>query len=288
MTTTSDTTARTAPGQPGPGQPGPGQPGPGQPGPRGRAPGKYQRVADALRDQILSGELAPTAPIPSVIELERVFGVSRTTARAAVELLRAEGLVVVYNGRGAFVRSAATRPTRTHPRTIGRTARGYRDDSEQWHQVDDPDAPDVGGTFRTDATPELALALSVPEHTPIFIYERLLAGPQGQRMIHRLYLPFTTAADIPALTRDPFRTPTELYKILEKARHVLAWTETVRARMPTPSDTTALHLPEITPLLIARRTTTDTHTGRPLALEETRLSAEDTQLLYTLTPTTPA
>jgi GntR family transcriptional regulator len=259
----------------------------GRGGRRGRAPGKYQGVADALRERIASGELAPTAPIPSVIELEQTYGVSRTTARAAVELLRAEGLVVVYNGRGAFVRSDATRPTRTHTRAISRTAKGaYTDDTGQWKSIQDLDAPTVGGTFRTDATPELALALSVPEHTPLFIYERLLTGPDGQRVIHRLYLPFTTAAEIPALTRDPFRTPAELYKTLEKAGHALSWTEGVRARMPSPVDATALRMPDATPLLTARRTTTDARTGRPLALEETRVSAEDTQLLYTLPTTT--
>jgi diadenosine tetraphosphatase ApaH/serine/threonine PP2A family protein phosphatase len=60
------------------------------------------------------------------------------------------------------------------------------------------------------------------------------------------------------------------------ARHTLAWTETVRARIPSPSDTAALRIPDATPMLITRRTTTDTRTGRILALEQTRLSPPTT------------
>lgn len=254
---------------------------------RGREPGKYQRVADALREQISSGDLPPNSPLPSHAEMEQRYGVSRTTARAAVEVLRGEGLVVVYNGRGAFVR--AERPVRTLTRAITRTGKGgYVDatETDQWRELapGSETVPEgVGGTFRTDATPELAAALGVPETTPVFVYERLLVGPGGQRMLHRLFLPITVVADSPALTRDPFRAPTDLYRVLERAGYTLGWTETVRARLLSAIDAAALRVPDATPVLLARRTTTDTTTGRVLALEETHLSAEDTQLSYALT-----
>lgn len=263
--------------------------------PRGRGPAagrdaKYQLLADALRDQISTGALPPGSLLPSETELINGYGISRSTARAAIDLLRNEGLIVVHMGRGAYVRRDADRPAHTHTRGINRTAKGgYADatETDQWREVAEPEIPaGVGGTFRTDATPDLALSLGVPETTPVFIYERLLTGPAGRRMLHRLYVPITVVAETPALTDDPFRTPADLYRVLDKAGHTLGWSENVRARMPSPTDTTALRIPDATPLLVTRRTTVDTHTGRPLALEEVRVSAEDTQLAYAITPTT--
>jgi GntR family transcriptional regulator len=55
--------------------------------------------------------------------------------------------------------------------------------------------------------------------------------------------------------------------------------------MPTPDETTTLHTPNNAPLLITQRIT-HAASGRPLALEQTRLTAEDTQLTYTLTAST--
>ena len=55
--------------------------------------------------------------------------------------------------------------------------------------------------------------------------------------------------------------------------------------MPSPDDAAALRIPGGTPMLLTRRTTRDT-TGRIFAMEETRVSAEDTQLAYAITAQT--
>ncbi len=47
-------------------------------------------------------------------ELMEAFGVSRATARNAINALRAEGLIVVLMGKGSFVRREH-RPSRAHP-----------------------------------------------------------------------------------------------------------------------------------------------------------------------------
>lgn len=255
---------------------------------------KYHQVADVLREEITDGVLPPAAPLPSEAQLMARFGVSRPTARSAIAALRAEGLVTVLHGKGAFVRRGTDRPTHTHPRAITRSpgvgapAR-FTDadlDTGLWHPAEAPTH------YRADATAELALALGVAEHAPLFVGDRLLTDKAGRRLSHRLYLPVATCVDIPALTEDPFRTPGELYAILTAAGHQLGFTDTVRAKMPTPDDAATLHIPDATPMLLIRRTIAAAPAAdRPdttpvvLALEETRLSAEDTQLSYTVTPT---
>jgi GntR family transcriptional regulator len=66
---------------------------------------RFGQIADVLRDRIQRGVYAPGSPLPSEPELSREFAVSRVTANRAVTLLRAEGLVLVRRGRGAFVRT---------------------------------------------------------------------------------------------------------------------------------------------------------------------------------------
>ncbi|MEV7007552.1 winged helix-turn-helix domain-containing protein [Streptosporangium sp. NPDC051022] len=63
----------------------------------------YRQVAKVIRDRILSGELQPRDPIPSESSMVADHGVARDTARAAVALLREEGLVITLPQRGSFV-----------------------------------------------------------------------------------------------------------------------------------------------------------------------------------------
>src|SRR5215218_2140834 len=63
-----------------------------------------RRIADELRRAILAGELAPGALLPSERALAREHGTARNTARQAIAILQAEGLVDAQHGRGVFVR----------------------------------------------------------------------------------------------------------------------------------------------------------------------------------------
>jgi DNA-binding GntR family transcriptional regulator len=61
-----------------------------------RASGRpaYLQIADALREQLRSGEYPPGARLPSERELVERWGVSSRTIRVALDQLRGEGLVV--------------------------------------------------------------------------------------------------------------------------------------------------------------------------------------------------
>src|SRR6266566_6005858 len=64
----------------------------------------YERIVDELRAEILTGRRAAGERLPSEHELADHYGTSRPTVRRAVARLKAEGLVVTSQGRGAFVR----------------------------------------------------------------------------------------------------------------------------------------------------------------------------------------
>lgn len=73
----------------------------------------FRQLADLLRDQIASGELAPGDPLPSELRLAQEYGLSRTSVRQAIAILRSEGLINVERPRGTFVRPAEATETVT-------------------------------------------------------------------------------------------------------------------------------------------------------------------------------
>jgi GntR family transcriptional regulator, transcriptional repressor for pyruvate dehydrogenase complex len=60
-------------------------------------------VTRALSARIDAAELRPGDRLPTERELMGAYGVSRTVVREAISGLRAEGLVVTHQGKGAFV-----------------------------------------------------------------------------------------------------------------------------------------------------------------------------------------
>ncbi len=63
----------------------------------------YRRVAGELLQRISNGELAPGSRVPPERELAGRYGISRMTARAAVQLLSQRGLVERRDRSGVFV-----------------------------------------------------------------------------------------------------------------------------------------------------------------------------------------
>ncbi|WP_440581266.1 GntR family transcriptional regulator [Streptomyces sp. PT19] len=89
------------------------------PQPSDRPP--YRLLADVLRQQILTGQLGPGDQVPPSRVLEEDYGIANMTARAAVRVLRDEGLVHTVHGLGTFVtnplpeaRAATASAGRTH------------------------------------------------------------------------------------------------------------------------------------------------------------------------------
>ncbi|SBT69303.1 GntR family transcriptional regulator [Micromonospora sediminicola] len=71
---------------------------------RGRSVPAYQRIATAIRDKIVSGELAGGEQLPTELELAEQWGVARQTVRNGIAVLVSEGLVVAKRPLGHFVR----------------------------------------------------------------------------------------------------------------------------------------------------------------------------------------
>lgn len=62
-----------------------------------------EQVAEQLRAKIDSGEWPPGHKLPGETRLAQEYDVARGTIRAALDVLREEGKVVTFTGRGTFV-----------------------------------------------------------------------------------------------------------------------------------------------------------------------------------------
>ena len=225
---------------------------------------RYQQIAEELREQITDGTLPPGAALPSETELGTRHDVSRITVRHAVAALRAAGLITTEHGKASRVRD--TRPTLIFTPTITRDPHGHWRTWDQDPVWSDTEAP---LRYRTTA-PHHAPALGTAPGETVLVHERTLTHtPTGTRVLWTLTVPLATIQNHDLQGTDALTDTPTLLQALEHATGTPpTWTDTLTARMPTPDQTTTLHLPESTPLLAHTRTL---HTTGPAALETTHL-----------------
>jgi GntR family transcriptional regulator len=235
-----------------------------------------EMVADDLRAQIASGRLAPASVLPSEGDMAEAYDVSVTTVRRAIAQLRSEGLVQTVKGQRAFVRRSGDWPSHTHPRTITVDGNGNYVDSEsaggEWRVIEPP------SKYQASADAPLSLALGIPQGTAFYASDRILENNAGTRILVRNYLPAPVAKELPGLARRRYISARQTYQTAKAAGMKLDLNDYIHARPPTPSDARSLRIPDGFHMLVTRRIAS--HKGRPILIQETRRSAEDTQLHY--------
>lgn len=63
----------------------------------------YEQVVSQVKQEILSGSLAPESKLPSVRELAGELRISALTVKKAYDTLEQEGFIVTVHGKGSFV-----------------------------------------------------------------------------------------------------------------------------------------------------------------------------------------
>src|SRR5690606_32483521 len=122
----------------------------------------YEQIARILEERITAGTYQPRRRIPSEAQLVDEFGVSRPTARAAVQLLVDRGLVHSVPGKGPVVADCpqARRSGRALPKGAGPRSSGEQRDSASGAACHPGQDPEGGqrppGAFEC-ADPELVV-----------------------------------------------------------------------------------------------------------------------------------
>lgn len=67
-----------------------------------------EMIAAQIEEAILDKKYLPGSKLPSENELGKMFGVSRTSVREAVQILQTHGLVSIEKGKGIFVKNISS------------------------------------------------------------------------------------------------------------------------------------------------------------------------------------
>lgn len=212
---------------------------------------RYVTIEQSLRARVAA--LDPHAPLPSDAQLCEEFGVSRMTARGAVQRLVQDGLVYRVPGRGTFVAPAGA--NRAASRILS-----FSDEMRRRGRV--PTSRVVQRRRRT-ATPDEQRRLGVDD---VVVLRRVRVADGEPVALETAVFPAAKvldALDIDLETASVFAT-------LAAAGHVpTEGRAAIGAEAATAEDARLLQVKRGTPLLVERRLINDQH-GTPLELTESR------------------
>lgn len=215
---------------------------------------RYREIEQALRARIAT--LQPGDPLPSDATLCREFGVSRMTARNAVQRLAEEGLVSREPGRGTFV---AVPPSHRRANSL----MSFSDEMRRHNRV--PRSRLLGRELRP-ATPSEARDLRLRDGEQVVSLLRI-------RLADDLPLAVESVALHERCARVVMHADLEegsLHYVLHAGGFVPArGRATIGAEPASPEDARLLGITAGAPLLVERRVIADLR-GRPLESTESR------------------
>lgn len=243
----------------------------------------YRRIVDDLRDGILSGRLEPDSQLPSENELATEYQVSRPTVRRALALLRAEGLIVTTQGRGAFVRPkgqvgiTVTGSNYRRHRAIGLP--GFNAQALEQGQRARQEILEVA---TIPAPSDVAMRLDIDAGANVVVRRRLFWLEEQPASITDSYYPEVIAAGT-ALER-PGRIKGGAHAVIEDPegairRHVARSVDEIAGRMPTPDEAVLLRLPQGVPVFRVLRTVYDSE-DRPVEVQDSICDAARHRFRY--------
>ena len=218
---------------------------------------RYYEIEQELRTQIAA--LRPHDPLPSDAELCEQFGVSRMTARNAMQRLVHDGLVYREKGRGTFV----------SPRVVDREVshlRGFSDEMRERGMM--PSSIVLGAALRQSTDAEATALRQRPGVDVVSIERVRLADDVPMAVEHAVLTARCSGVLGTDLAHHSLHRTLVLLGIVPSSG-----TSTVTAERPTPRDAAQLRIFRNTPLLVERRLIRDGE-NVPIEWTESRYVSE--------------
>jgi len=224
---------------------------------------RWFQISERLRLALEKGEFVRGDALPSETALTRRFGVSRTTARSALDHLESAGLIERRSGRGSIVLPPKVDQPLNLLTSFGEDmrARGLR-----------PGYRDVR-TAVVRAGAEVAAALGIETRTSVLRVDRLHLADDDPIAVSTSYLaPAVVPPDRPT---DDAVLSASLYRWLEHERgvRIAGGSEVIESEVADAETAAALEVPVGAPLLVARRTARDPD-GTPVEYAVRRYRAD--------------
>ena len=248
-----------------------------------KAPFPCERIVDELRAEIVDGRRAAGERLSSEHDLADQYGTSRPTVRRAVARLKAEGLVVTSQGRGAFVRP------KPHVRLLV-TGSNYRKHRElglpgfNAQTLEQGQAPEqqLLEVATISAPTEVAIRLGIEDGSPVVVRRRVFLADAEPVALCDSYYPVGLADGTPIAKARKIRGG--VHALIEDPsgpirRRIARSVDDLMSRMPTPREAAALRLPQGVPVTRVFRTVLDSN-DEPVEVQETIAAADRYEFRY--------
>jgi len=208
----------------------------------------HERIAADLRDEIMSGDLAPGEALPSTQRLKDRFDASNATVQKALQILKDERLVVGRAGAAVTVREHRQETVR--PADTGKPA--APGEQYRWLTVaagkGKRGSIDLLEVAEVRPPAEVAAALDLGETGTAFLRRQLLSHDGEPVELVRSYYPAELARGTAVAEHRKIRggTPALLAEMGYPPRNTV---DRVSARVPTQEQYEALRLPSDLPIL---------------------------------------
>lgn len=214
----------------------------------------YQQILVILRNQIMSGDLAPGEKVMGEADICAAFNVSRITARRALNELADSGLVLRERGRGTRV---ADNAAATVPEPLRATLDGLLENVGHIGRTTKVQVLHSG--YRL-AGREIAAILSIAKGDPVLHALRVRALSDKPMSLLQTWVP----SDVGARIEGQDMSATPLLILLERAGIPVALaTQTLSATLADARAAKSLDVPAGSPLIDVRRIVYDT-SDRPV------------------------
>lgn len=146
----------------------------------------YVQLEEILRAKIASGEWQPNQRIPSENELNKIYGLSRMTARGVLTKLVTEGVLFRVPGKGTFLA----------PQKFEAVSPAYRGVREQLEAAGYETTTQVLRSGVEDASPRVRERLGLPDGAQVHAIYRLRSVQGEPISLHHSYVPAALAPDL--------------------------------------------------------------------------------------------
>jgi GntR family transcriptional regulator len=242
----------------------------------GSIPLVYQ-LGEAIRDKIVRGEYALDKPIPTEDQLQKLYGVSRTTVRLALAKLVNEGYIRRQQGKGTYVNPRGL-VTEVGPKRLSRDMFGIKNTTQIIQSAGMKVTTRVLHFERVLPREAVAEKLGINEKDPVLHFERIRYADDKPLVMEKSWIP---TAQCPDLKREDVEG--SLYSALFKKYHyrIAAAHQSLRAILASDLDARILDLQVGEPVMLVHGVSYLAD-GRAIEVEESHFRAESIEFIIEL------
>jgi GntR family transcriptional regulator len=236
----------------------------------------YQ-LGEAIRTKIVRGEYRLGEPIPTEEQLQKFYGVSRTTVRLALAKLVNEGYIRREQGKGTYVNPQGL-VTRGKPKPLSRDMFGIKNTSQIIQSAGMKVSTEVLYFARELPSEDVAEKLGINKSDPVLHFERVRYAGDRPLVLEKSWIP---AGQCPDLKREDLKG--SLYMVLFKKyhHHIAAAHQSLRAILASEPDARILDLQIGEPVMLVHGVAY-LDDGRAIEVEESHFRAESIEFIIEL------